>query len=210
MIKDKILVVDDDQTTLTLLGDYFNKDYDVSVVSSYNKAIEIYDKKDFDIFIIDISLDDGDGIDLSKIIKSNKKFEFTPIIIISQHDETDYIEKLFNLGVDDYIIKPINLKELSIRIKRRLYVSEYQKKIYYDYKELNQQLIELSNEIDNDKIFKLSEEDYQKNESKFKENSEKIYENIQNTQIFDKKLKDMREKLNKQKMLIDNVKKFLN
>lgn len=210
MKKEKILVVDDDQTTLTMLGEYLSKNYEVTVVSSFKKALEIYYKKDFNLFLLDISLDDGDGIELAKIIKNNEKFDFSPIIIISQHEETEYMEEVFKVGVDDYIIKPINLKELYIRIKRRLYVSEYQKKIFDDYNHLYKQLLDLSEELKKEKTLKIQEEDYAHNEIKFKKNSERINENIKNSQVFDERLNDMKAKLIEQKKLIERVKNYLN
>lgn len=211
MQKQKILLVDDEQTTLRLLGNFLDKDYLVTVCSSFKSAVEIYNKKQFDIFLIDITLMDGNGIDLCEMIKKEKKYRFTPVIFISQHDEIDYIRKVFDVGGDDYILKPVNLSELDIRIHRRLNVSKNQKKLLKDYEKLNKQLLELSNEISTNKNdYLLSKNSLSENEKRFKDNSDKIYLNIQNSISFEKKISEMKDKLNQQKNLIDNIKKFLN
>ena len=209
MIIKKILLVDDEQTTLKILGEYLNKNFDVSVSSSFKMAVEAMEKKDFDLFLIDITLMDGNGIDLCKIIKKEEKYKFTPIIFISQHDEIEYIREVFDVGGDDYILKPINLSELEVRIQRRLKVSSEQKKLHKDYELINQQLIDLSNEIYDGKNYLLDDDSLETNEKRFKSNSEKINQNIQNSIKFEKRINQMRDKLIEQKKLIDKVKNFL-
>lgn len=210
MKKEKILLVDDEQTTLKILGDYLKNKYEVSVSPSFKDTLEILEKETFDIFLIDITLMDGNGIDICKIIKKEEKYKFTPIIFISQHDEIEYIKQVFDVGGDDYILKPVNLSELEVRILRRLNVSKNQKKLLNDYENLNNQLMDLSNDMYLNKGNYLSEEILEDNEKRFKVNSEKINLNIQNSIVFENKINEMRDKLTRQKSLIDDIKKFLN
>jgi len=68
-----------------------------------------------DIIIIDIDLPGGNGIDLCRDVRSVSDI---PVILISDQTKTDeLLEKVFDAGADEYMVKPVNLNELALRIK---------------------------------------------------------------------------------------------
>lgn len=82
-------------------------------------AMTIKDSKDllesnniYNLIILDISLPDGRGFDLCKYIKSNYNI---PIIFLTAKDEEQDVVQGFDLGADDYIIKPFRTRELISR-----------------------------------------------------------------------------------------------
>lgn len=70
---------------------------------------------DFDLFIVDVSLPDGNGFELCNEIKRVCE---TPVIFLTALDDEDSIVKGFDLGAEDYITKPFSSRELLARIKR--------------------------------------------------------------------------------------------
>ena len=91
--------------------------YDVSVFISFEHALKhIYDKA-YDIAILDITLPDGNGYDLCKLIKKELKI---PVIFLTAKDAENDVVKGFDVGADDYIIKPFRNKELVSRMNNAL------------------------------------------------------------------------------------------
>ena len=68
---------------------------------------------DFDLFIVDVSLPDGNGFELCDEIKRVCE---TPVIFLTALDDEDSIVKGFDLGAEDYITKPFNISELQARV----------------------------------------------------------------------------------------------
>ncbi|SMC18088.1 DNA-binding response regulator, OmpR family, contains REC and winged-helix (wHTH) domain [Andreprevotia lacus DSM 23236] len=113
----KILIVDDDQKTRTLLKTYLEKNqYDVKLAhdgASFLAEFERY-QDELSLVILDVMLPDTDGFALCGTVR---KRSAVPIIMLTANaDDTDRIVGL-ELGADDYIAKPYNPRELLARIK---------------------------------------------------------------------------------------------
>lgn len=112
----KLLLVEDDSSLSIGLVYYLNKEgYNVTHLENIKDTIIEFEKQDFDLVILDITLPDGLGFELAKFIKSKKN---TPIIFLTAKDEEKDVLKGFEFGADDYITKPFSLKILNARIKR--------------------------------------------------------------------------------------------
>lgn len=88
--------------------------YDVIVANSYKDAKSKIDKS-FDLIILDISLPDGNGIDLYK--SYIKDLEVSTIFLTAKDDEETIVKGL-TIGAEDYITKPFSSKELLVRISK--------------------------------------------------------------------------------------------
>lgn len=110
-----ILVVDDEELIRKVIKDYcINENYEVIEAINGLEAIEKVKNKKIDLIILDIMMPKLDGFEALKEIK---KIKDLPVIILSARKE-EYDKLLgFNLGTDDYIIKPFSPKELMARIK---------------------------------------------------------------------------------------------
>lgn len=111
----KILLVEDD-STLAMGIEYSlrTEGYVVDMANTFLKGKELVDKIDYDLVILDIGLPDGNGFELCKYIRKDKK---TPIIFLTAQDEEVNIVMGLDIGGDDYITKPFRIKELTSRIK---------------------------------------------------------------------------------------------
>ena len=134
----KILVVDDEFRIRQIIRKYAEfEGYEVEEAVDGMQAIEICRKKEFDLIIMDVMMPELDGFSACREIR---KFRDTPIIMLSARgEEYDKIHG-FELGSDDYVVKPFSPKELMLRvgavIKRSGKSDDAQKNDVFTYKGL--------------------------------------------------------------------------
>jgi len=113
-----LLVEDDTQLNKVVKKILEHKGFIVTTCEDGKCAKELIEKKDFDLYLIDINIPYVDGIELVKIIKSlNKRGN---IIMITASLEEENFEKAYEYGCDDYIKKPFHMTELEVRIRHLL------------------------------------------------------------------------------------------
>lgn len=111
----KILIVDDEINIRKVVREYAEfEGYEVQEAQDGMEAVEIAKKEDFDLIIMDVMMPRLDGYSACKEIKKYKKI---PVIMLSARGE-EY-DKLFGfeIGIDDYVVKPFSPKELMARVK---------------------------------------------------------------------------------------------
>ncbi|WP_040197480.1 response regulator transcription factor [Candidatus Soleaferrea massiliensis] len=109
-----ILVVDDEDKIRMVIREYAEfEGHEVTEACDGMEAVEICRKQDFDVIVMDIMMPRLDGFSACKEIR---KFKDTPVLMLSARGE-EY-DKLFGfeLGIDDYVVKPFSPKELMARI----------------------------------------------------------------------------------------------
>ena len=113
-----ILVVDDDDGIRSLVKQYLNENnFLVTTSNSAENALEKVTIIKFDLIVLDVMMPGKSGLDF---IRENKKLIDTPIILLTAKGEaTDRVEGL-EIGADDYLPKPFEPKELTLRIKNIL------------------------------------------------------------------------------------------
>jgi len=109
-----LLVEDNDMIVKGLKYTLEQENFEVDVAKRINDAEDMLDTvTDYDLVILDITLPDGNGFDLCKYIKNEK--ELLVIFLTAKDDEKDVVLG-FDLGADDYVIKPFRNRELISRI----------------------------------------------------------------------------------------------
>lgn len=115
----KILVVDDDSILLEAISFNLTEDgYDVITANDGFKALDIIQRQEhLDLIISDIMMPNMSGLSLLSLLK---KFYFdkVPVILISSLDKGDVVLSAMKLGAHDFIVKPFNISELSLRVKK--------------------------------------------------------------------------------------------
>jgi two-component system, OmpR family, torCAD operon response regulator TorR len=118
MQQTKILIVEDDPVTSSLIAAYFKKeDYHVTEVVDGEEMFAALDVSKFDIILLDINLPGEDGISLTRELRT--KSDVGIILVSSRSEDIDRIVGL-EMGADDYVVKPFNDRELLARVKRVL------------------------------------------------------------------------------------------
>ena len=112
----KLLIIEDETDLLINLGNYLSREnYVCELADNFKKAAHKLTVYDYDLILLDISLPDGNGLDLLPIIK---KYQLKAgVIILSAKNSLDDKLKGLDIGADDYLTKPFHLAELNARIK---------------------------------------------------------------------------------------------
>lgn len=110
-----IFVLEDDEAIgIGLSYSLENEGYTVTVEKTVASAKSAIAKDSFDLYILDLTLPDGNGYEICKLIKSMGDY---PVIFLTAYDDEINVVTGFDLGADDYISKPFRVRELMARIK---------------------------------------------------------------------------------------------
>lgn len=112
----KLLLIEDEIELAKSIQDYLNSnDFVCEWVENFSSAIDKINIYNYDCILLDLMLPDGDGFDLLTELKKLNKTD--GVIIISAKETLETRIEGFNLGADDYLIKPFHLSELLVRIQ---------------------------------------------------------------------------------------------
>ncbi len=111
----KILIIDQDPRAQSKLKRVLSDDYIVDTAETAEKGEMLTYESKYDAIIIDMVLPDMDGQDLCSMLKARMKN--TPILILTNLDSVSDKERAFENGADDYLVKPVNTRELKARLK---------------------------------------------------------------------------------------------
>ena len=141
-----ILVVEDDRNISDLIRMYLEKEgFEVSIAYDGGKAVEEFERHQPDLVLLDIMLPVLDGWGVCQRIRQKAK---TPIIMLTAKSDVDDRITGLEMGADDYLVKPFEMKELMARINAVLRRSEIpddtRKKLTFDKLIINLDSYELT------------------------------------------------------------------
>ncbi len=122
----KLLLLEDDQILSETLQHFLMLEgYSVDVALSEEEAIELTYAKAYDLYLFDINLPEGNGLDFLKALRHAE--DETPTIFITALSDMTAMSKAFELGAIEYIKKPFDPEELLIRLRAKF----KDDKVYY-------------------------------------------------------------------------------
>lgn len=134
-MKKFVLIVEDQKEISDIVSKYIEKEgYDYHVASDGFKALEFINNNKVHLTLLDVMMPGIDGFDVLREIRSIS--DMPVIMLTAKEEEADRI-KGFDLGADDYVVKPFSARELMRRIKvifKRVYIDEENN---YEYKNLS-------------------------------------------------------------------------
>ena len=107
--------MEDDAVLSDILCEYLSETYSVDYAFNSNEVFKHLESKKYDLFIFDINVTGKNGLELLEEIREFN--DTTPTIFITAYTDTTYLKKAFDLGAHDYIKKPFELEELSVRVE---------------------------------------------------------------------------------------------
>ena len=143
----QILVIEDSEDCQLVIN-YALKPAGLTVVSatSASQAQKLFTQHKFDMALVDIGLPDGDGLSLVKQLKADQKNKNLPVFFLTGKEDIDSKLKAFEIGADDYLVKPVNPQELRARVEMRLKKSRALNEVaLYGKLELNLPLLRARN-----------------------------------------------------------------
>ena len=116
-MKKTILVIDDEMSIRMLLENFLSKTYNVITRNDGQEGLQFLEEGNLpDLIVADIQMPNLDGYELIKNVRASGFFKNIPMIMLSGIESSNERVKCLKLGADDYLVKPFNPEELSIRI----------------------------------------------------------------------------------------------
>jgi pilus assembly protein CpaE len=113
----RVLLIDDEQFYFKLIQKALKAaDYDLEYAKSASEGLAKIPSYEPEMLIVDLKLPEMDGFEIVKRIRRDPKFSHTPVIVITSADELSEKLKAFELGADDYLVKPFQPEELVARM----------------------------------------------------------------------------------------------
>ena len=114
-----ILIADDDSNTRRLFQAVLEaENYTVSMAANGEEALEIMDRQHIDLVVLDVMMPKMDGYEFTRQLRDvNNNL---PILMVSAKQQTEDRKKGFMIGIDDYMVKPVDEEEMLLRIRALL------------------------------------------------------------------------------------------
>lgn len=114
----RVLIVEDDAAIADGLNYYLTcEEFSTELCSDSASAVQKVKNESFDLYLLDLSLPDGSGFEICKLIKLSVS---APVIFLTASDDELSVVRGLDMGADDYITKPFRVRELISRIKTAL------------------------------------------------------------------------------------------
>jgi DNA-binding response OmpR family regulator len=138
MDEKRVLIAEDEKEIRNIIKEYMSMEsYIVDEAADGREALELFSKNEYDIILVDIMMPEVSGWDVCRKVRESSE---VPIIILSAKGQEYDKLRGFELGIDDYIVKPFSPRELLARIKAIFRRNDKAKKDEdrkkYEYREL--------------------------------------------------------------------------
>jgi len=121
----QIMVVDDDQDTVTILARHLQREGFVPIeANSGAQCLKLIQENEIDVILLDLMMPDMDGFQVVKALRQNPLTAEIPIIMITARDDLDARAEGMRLGVSDFLAKPVFRRQLASRVRAQLEVVE--------------------------------------------------------------------------------------
>ncbi len=122
-----VLLCDDELMNRKVASKILNKEgFNVIEAQNGKEAIEILNTQRVDLILMDLMMPVMDGYEATSIIKNDERFSTIPLIVISALSDKEAIHKCLKLGANEYLTKPYDIVEFSLRVKNAIKLGVYQ------------------------------------------------------------------------------------
>ena len=121
----KIMIIDDDATSLAIAKALLESEYEVVTMQSGLQALGyLQDHQPPELILLDMVMPGTSGMDVLKALKEIPKLADIPVIFLSSMEGMDFEVEGFTHGAEDFIQKPIHAQLLKMKIRRQLYIHQ--------------------------------------------------------------------------------------
>jgi len=131
--KANIMVVDDDIVESRLIGGRLSSLGHKVAVCDPKKAMESVVRSAYDLIIVSTQLDEMDGLRLCSQIRNSETSRQIPLLILVEGDDQDLLVKGFEMGINDYLVTPLDQNELVARVRSQIRRKAYQDALKANY-----------------------------------------------------------------------------
>ena len=149
-LKGKIVVVDDSESMLALTkAILIDAGHEVMEFAEGFKALEVISLGWPDLVVTDCVMPSIDGVELAERIKGNPRTAHIPVIMVTTLQDRSERIRAFEAGIDDFVNKPIDQDELTIRVRNHLRMKDHRDEVEMRAKLLTREVAQRIAEIDN-------------------------------------------------------------
>lgn len=156
----RILVAEDDHAIRTLITTKLKQEnYTIYTAENGEEALSVMEKHQVDLLISDIMMPVMGGYSLVKALRETK--HTLPILMITAKSQLESLEEAFTLRVDDYMVKPIRLEELALRVRALLRRAqlETEKVLRFPHTKLDYNALTLT-DLETDTIYQIPKKEF--------------------------------------------------
>ena len=156
----RILVAEYDPAIRTLITNKLKQEnYTIYTAENGEDALSVMEKHQVDLLISDIMMPVMDGYSLVKALRETK--HTLPILMITAKSQLESLEEAFTLGVDDYMVKPIRLEELGLRVRALLRRAqlETEKVLRFPHTKLDYNALTLT-DLETDTVYQIPKKEF--------------------------------------------------
>ncbi|BCW89034.1 Response regulator PleD [Alphaproteobacteria bacterium SO-S41] len=121
----RILLVEDRETSAKRTNDALSADHEMKVTADPLEALMLARDGDFDLVILSLSLQNTDGMRLCSQLKTLESTRHTPILALVEEGDTKRLVRALEIGINDYLIRPLDKNELVARVKTQIKRKRY-------------------------------------------------------------------------------------
>ena len=129
-----LVVMDDDALSQRLAGELAERNHTVVTAATIEEAVEAAQNAEFDLILIDDDLRDQDALRLCSRLRQEEGTRYTPIVLVVHGDEHERLAKALELGVNDYLVRPIDRDEMYARVQSQIRHKRYEDSLRDTYK----------------------------------------------------------------------------
>lgn len=112
-----IMIMDDDPTIVTAIRNILHPwGFNITGVSEVSQFWKIFTETNPDLLLLDLEMPTINGLEICQVVRQDKQYDKLPIIIVTAHTETKYLQQSFEAGANDFLSKPIVPSELVARV----------------------------------------------------------------------------------------------
>ena len=120
----KILIVDDEEMVRAVLRRLLEGDgYEIIEAENGGAGVELAKKEDPDVILMDLTMPVMGGLQACRLLKKDEKTKNIPVLVVTTASDESKIEAV-NAGIDDFVSKPFDAEEISIRVKSMLKIKK--------------------------------------------------------------------------------------
>ncbi len=128
--KGQILIVDDDPHAIEILTRMLEREgYGCISAASGRAALEAVRGKAIDVILLDVMMPEMDGLQVCEHLRADDDLRQIPVILLTAKDDMETRSRGMALGVSEYLTKPVNKRELFVRIAAQLHSRELNRKL---------------------------------------------------------------------------------
>lgn len=137
----RILLVDDRGFSIDRLTSVIGDQHELQVESDPNRVLKVAATGNFDLLIVSLGLTGADGLRLCSHLKSDEDTRTLPVLVLSEPEDSKRLARALDIGVNDYLVRPIERNELLARVRTQLRHSRYAEQLRSDVEQSMQMAI---------------------------------------------------------------------